>query len=290
MQMSHHFKFRTNLQSNIFIKDDSTKIQQGFTGIYNQFECTMSYQAEWAKLENELQDVEVQVIQDIIDYRKAHGRASQKMIAEQFGVELVHVKRIGKFMKRNLSCEQNSKSSTMTDITDVEKDAFSSVAELNQYLAGFGDDGSAATKQPTELERMLTDFADDEEISDGSLTRNKPVEMTEGEKLIKHVQWFVEDADLEIRSLKEDAELFDAERNGFKEKNHKLSESLRVKDLEIAQLKSELATANMFHKEKVCNVCDKPKKFIVGNIRFCSIPCIKQATKDLEGADNLPSV
>lgn len=163
-----------------------------------------------------------------------------------------------------------------------------SVAELTQYLAGFGDDGDTAPKQPTELERMLTDFADDEEISGG--TGNKPVELTAGEKLIEHVQWFVEAADQEITSLRGDAELFDAERNGFKEKNHRLSESLRNKDLEIGQLKSELATANTFHKEKVCNRCDKPKKFVVGNIRFCSIPCIKQATKDLEGADKLPSV
>lgn len=259
----------------------------------------MSYQADLLRLVDELQDIEIQVIQDIIDYRKAHGRVSHKQIGELFGVELVHVKKIGKFMKEHLNdmdCELNSQSSTMTGITDVEKDAFSNVAELNQYLVGFDDDG-AAKNQPTLLERMLTDYSDDlqqgstnEQISGGSLTENQQVKLSDGEKLIQHVKWFVDVADEEIRSLQADAELFDAERNGFKQKNYELSESSREKDLEIAELKAELATANMFHKEKVCNRCDKPKKFVVGNIRFCSILCIKQATKDLEGAEKLPFV
>lgn len=138
----------------------------------------MSYQAELAILEKELQDVDEQVIQDYIDFRRAHGRVSQKIIAGQFGVELYHVKKIGKFMKPNLNCELNSQSSNMTNITDVEKDAFSSVAELTQYLASFGEDGNSATTQAAELEQLLMD-QEDEEMSEE--TGNKPVKMSEGE-------------------------------------------------------------------------------------------------------------
>lgn len=255
----------------------------------------MSYQAELAKLADELQDVEIQVIQDIIDYRKAHGRTSHKKIAELFGMELKHIKTIGKFMKQHsddTDCELNSQSSTMKNIANVEKDSFSSVAELNQYLDGFGEDGdgNTAAKESTLLERMLTDYSDDEEIIGAEFTGNQPVEVSDGEKLIQHVKCFVENADNEVNSLRGDAELFDAERNGFKQEKYQLCESLRAKDHEIAQLKAELAIANKFHKENVCNRCDKPKKYVVANLRFCSISCIKQATKDLEGAENLPMV
>lgn len=250
----------------------------------------MSYQAELKKLADELQDVEELVIQEIIDYRRANKRTSQTKIGEQFGVELGHVKKISKFMKKHLDgmdCELNSQSSTLTGISDAEKDAFSSVAEFNQYLAGYSNDGGTGTKDPTSLERMLIDHSDDEET--GGLTENKPVQISEGKKLIQHVQWFVDTTDYQIQSLNADAELFDAERNGFKLKNYNLSESLREKDLEIFELKAELAKANMFHKEKLCTRCDQPKKYSVAQMQFCSIKCIKQVTKDLEGSDKLPS-
>lgn len=250
----------------------------------------MSYQAELKKLADELEDVEEQVIQDIIDYRRASKRTSQTKIGEQFGVDLCHVKKITKFMKKHLDdmdCELDSQSSNLTVISDVEKDAFSSVAELNQYLAGSDDGGGTGTRASTSLERMLMDDSDDEETAAG-LTENDPVQYSQGEKFIKYAQWFVNTTDEQIKSLNTDAELFDAERSGFKLKNHKLSETLREKDLEINKLKAELAKANMFHKEKSCIRCDQPKKYSVAKMQFCSIKCIKQATKDLEGSDELP--
>lgn len=90
--------------------------------------------------------------------------------------------------------------------------------------------------------------------------------------------------------MQEDAELFDAEKNGFNEKIKKLNDSISEKDRKITQLKADLAKANMFHKDQVCIRCGKPKKYVVANMRFCSIPCIQQVKKDLEGADKLPIV
>lgn len=258
----------------------------------------MSYEAALMQLVNELNEVEKSVIEEIIDYAKGNPRVTQKSISEQFNVELNHVKAIKKFSKKHSFVPDFSRNDLDTSSQSSgaqPKEVFLSVDEMSQHFLAIGSDDNAvdvANPKESLLEKMLIDAGDDSQelLTNEMNDINFAVEedISEGEKLIKHVKWFVSGVTDEIASLREDAKLFDAERNGHKEKQHQLTSSLRKKDHEIAKLKAELVVANQMHKNNVCICCNNPQKFTVGDVRFCGFECIKKTSKNLRGAEKLP--
>lgn len=268
-------------------------------------------------LEAELPNIECQVIREIIDLRTIDQRASQKTISEQFDVPRKAVKKIfdrmkdwtatdskictgnkdGDGEKDNMSSvEDNAHDKMGDDDMNVSQSSvttdFSSMDELKQFVTGLGNlqdetsSGQTQALRPTEIlidteyQAMTTEELDN--VVNGGNKR-----LSEGDKLINHVKWYVGTASEEISSLRGDQELFEAEKNSLNEQIYNLRVAEREKDKEIDALTAELKAANALRKSVLCSRCNEPKKYGVAGMNFCGIACIRKAFIDLRGADEL---
>lgn len=291
----------------------------------------MSQRSLLEMLETELPDLESQVIQEIMIYRKGNRRVSQKTVCQQFSVDKADVKTIFDRMKEedkkgidSLDIDMNSSQSSATN-------EFSSILELKEFLGNSGQGSvSGNANRSQSLIDMLTDDTDLKGDSfqcmgdnDENLDDEGAANVTEGQKLLDHVKWYIDNSAAEISSLRCDQEMFDAEKGNLNEIIHNLRKTVHEKDGKITELTAELNATNAENnglideirnlqdsirgkdekitaltteskadnaacKTNLCIRCNKQKTMTVAGMNFCSVHCIKQASSDLHGASNLP--
>lgn len=265
-------------------------------------------------LEAELPDLESEVIQEIINYRKNNRRISQKAVCDQFSVDKAHVKTIFDRMKEEAKKGMVPSDVDMNSSQSSTISEFSSVNELKQFFeAKEKDVGASVSGNANPSPSFNNMLIDDINLIDGSLpvmgensenldddgTEN----LTDGEKLVNYVKWFVDTCSAEITSLRSDQEMFDAQTNNLNGKINDLKVDVCNKEREINELKKKLNTANaeilvlknsverltLESKANLCIRCNNKKTISVAGMPFCSVNCIKQAASSLEGASNLPA-
>lgn len=254
------------------------------------------------QLEMELSDIPTEVISEIIDLRIADPRISQKSIVEQFEIPKASVKKIIDRMKQcNISKDSDCTTSTVVNEysngsdsdMNAEKtkagaksvdDTFSSINELMQFCNSARSSRAGTPSGPGACSLSLMNLLDDDGMDDQSkgITKENTKSLNDGDELINHVKWFVDSAAKEITSLRQDQELFEAEKNGLREQISKANQK-------ISELTAELETANAARKSNVCSRCDGAKTLNLRGINFCSVECIKKTYNDLHGAEKLPT-
>lgn len=246
------------------------------------------------QLEADLPDIQSEVIEEIINLRKIDRRQTQKEFCIQFGLKKTDVKKIFDRIKasddkldseiiKNTPVNRDDQQPGTSHVTSQNNTSrsttatggeFSSVEELKNFFCSMETENTDVT-----CSQSLINILSNPDSHLETDQNREIFDLSEGEKLINHVKWFVE-------ATTNDNQSFQVEKNDLIAQIN----NLRLdKDRQIRELTLELNAANASKKSMVCARCNNPRTLGLLGMHFCSVACVRKAAADLRGAETIPN-